>query len=73
MIKNKDEIATNANSLSRLDVANDEIIINKIMNNAASNNEEQSEIELSESDLQLQARKMNTIIFIIRCLKTCQC
>lgn len=72
MIKNKDEIATNANFLSRLDVANDEIITNKIMNNAASN-EEQSEIELSESDLQLQARKMNIIIFIIRCFKTCQC
>lgn len=56
MIKNKDEIAANANSLSRLGIENDEIISDKIMNNAASNNEEQSEIELSESDLHLQVR-----------------
>lgn len=56
MIKNKDEIVTNANSLSRLNIENDEIIANKIINNAASNNEEQSEIELSESDLQLQVK-----------------
>ncbi|XP_036149519.1 zinc finger and SCAN domain-containing protein 2 isoform X2 [Monomorium pharaonis] len=53
-IKNKDVIPTNVNSLSRLDVENDEIITDKIMTNAASSNEEQSEVELSESDLQLQ-------------------
>ncbi|XP_018057196.1 PREDICTED: zinc finger protein 189-like isoform X5 [Atta colombica] len=51
-IKNKDEIAINANSLPRLET--NEIITDKIMSNATSNNEEQSEIELSESDLQLQ-------------------
>jgi len=44
---------------------NNEIITNKIVNDTASNNEEQSEIELSESDLQLQVRKMNAIIFIV--------
>lgn len=52
MIKNKDEITVNANSLSRLE--SNEIITNKITNNMVNNNEEQSEIELSESDLQLQ-------------------
>jgi len=49
--------------LSRLE--NNEIITNKIVKDTASNNEEQSEIELSESDLQLQVRKMNAIIFIM--------
>jgi len=44
---------------------NNESITNKIVNDTASNNEEQSEIELSESDLQLQVRKMNAIIFIM--------
>jgi len=39
-----------------------EIITDKIMSNATSNNEEQSEIELSESDLQLQVRKMNILL-----------
>jgi len=63
IIKNKDEIAVNTNSLSRLE--NNESITNKIVNDTASNNEEQSEIELSESDLQLQVRKMNAIIFIM--------
>lgn len=57
MIKNKeDETKTNANFLPHLDVENDEIIADKIVNNTVSNNEEQSEIELSESDLQLQVR-----------------
>lgn len=58
MIKNKNEITTNANSLLRLDMEDDEIITDKIINNASSNNEDQSEIELSESDLQLQVRKI---------------
>jgi len=49
--------------LSRLE--NNEIITNKIVNDTASNNEDQSEIELSEPDLQLQVRKMNAIIFIM--------
>ncbi|KAL0118070.1 hypothetical protein PUN28_009030 [Cardiocondyla obscurior] len=53
MVKNKDEIAVNTNSLSRLDMGNSGIITNKIINNSA-NNAKQSEIELSESDLQLQ-------------------
>ncbi|XP_011883064.1 PREDICTED: zinc finger protein 271-like [Vollenhovia emeryi] len=53
MIKNKNEIVTNVNSLSRLGMQSDEIIVDKIMTNSASNNED-SEIELSESDLQLQ-------------------
>lgn len=54
MIKNKDEVEVNANSLPRLET--NEIITDKIMSNATTNNEEQSEIELSESDLQLQVR-----------------
>ncbi|CAL1689498.1 unnamed protein product [Lasius platythorax] len=54
MIKNKDETKPNVNFLPRLDVDNDEIITDKIANNTANNNEEQSEMELSESDLQLQ-------------------
>lgn len=58
MIKNKDETKTNADFLPRLDDENDEIIADKIVNNTASNNEEQSEIELSESDLQLQVSKI---------------
>ncbi|XP_011175624.1 zinc finger and SCAN domain-containing protein 2 isoform X2 [Solenopsis invicta] len=53
VIKNKDMVTTNTNSLSRLNVEN-EISADKVMNNAASNNEEQSEFELSDSDLQLQ-------------------
>lgn len=65
MIKNKDETKTNTNFLPHLDVENDEIIADKIVNNTASNNEEQSEIELSESDLQLQVRKINAIIFLL--------
>lgn len=71
MIKNKDEIVANANSLLRLDMENDDIIADKIINNTANNNEE-SEIELSEPDLQLQVRKMN-VSFIIRRLKICHC
>ncbi|KAL6258746.1 hypothetical protein P5V15_010696 [Pogonomyrmex californicus] len=53
VIKDKDEVTTNANSLSHLKVQNDETIANKIINNPSSNNEEM-EIELAESDLQLQ-------------------
>ncbi|XP_014487688.1 PREDICTED: zinc finger protein 3-like [Dinoponera quadriceps] len=53
-IRNKDGITSDINSLPRLDVENDEIIADKITNNTASNNEEQSGIELSDSDLQLQ-------------------
>lgn len=64
MIKNKDETKTNTNFLPHLDVENDEIIADKIVNNAANNNEEQSEIELSESDLQLQVRKIDANFFI---------
>ncbi|XP_072746124.1 uncharacterized protein [Anoplolepis gracilipes] len=54
MIKNKDETKTNANFLPRLDVENDEIIADKIVNNTANNSEEQSVLELLETDLQLQ-------------------
>lgn len=61
VIKNK-ETAANTNSLLRLDMENDDIIADKIINNSTSNNDEQSEMELSESDLQLQVRKMNVII-----------
>ncbi|XP_071559653.1 uncharacterized protein [Temnothorax nylanderi] len=52
--KNKDEIVASVNSLSRLDMENDEIIADRIMSNAASSNDDQSEIELTEPDLQLQ-------------------
>lgn len=65
MIKNKDETKPNVNFLPRLDVDNDEIITDKIANNTANNNEEQSEMELSESDLQLQVRKIDVIIFLL--------
>ncbi|XP_019885783.2 zinc finger protein 665 isoform X2 [Ooceraea biroi] len=54
MMKNKDEMTQDANSLPRLDVENDEMIADKIVNNPVSNSEEQSGIELSDSDLQLQ-------------------
>jgi len=61
MMKNKDRIKQDVNSLPRLDVENDvendEMIMNKIVNNPVSNNEEQSGIELSDSDLQLQVEK----------------
>ncbi|XP_025268545.1 zinc finger protein 271-like isoform X2 [Camponotus floridanus] len=54
MIKNKDQTKTNTNFLPHLDVESDEIIADKIVNDTASNNEQQSEIELSEAELQLQ-------------------
>lgn len=54
MMRNKDEVTPGTNSMPRLDVENDEMIADKIVNNAANNNEEQSEMELSESGLQLQ-------------------
>jgi hypothetical protein len=62
-------VTTNTNSLSRLDVEN-EISADKVVNNTASNNEEQSEFELSDSDLQLQVKRINPIIFITKCFKT---
>lgn len=65
MIRNKDGVTSDVNSLPRLDVENDEMIADKITNNTASNNEEQSGIELSESDLQLQVIDCT----IDRCLK----
>lgn len=49
MIKNKVEVMPNVNSLPRLD---EEIINEKIINNVNTN--EQSKVELSESDLHLQ-------------------
>jgi hypothetical protein len=57
MMKNKEGIKQDMNSLPRLNVENDEMIMNKIVNNTVGNNEEQSGIELSDSDLQLQVEK----------------
>jgi len=57
MMKNKDGMKQDVNSLSRLNVENDEMIMDKIVNNPVSNSEEQSGIELSDSDLQLQVEK----------------
>lgn len=56
-MRNKDEVTSDANSLPRLNVESDEIIPEKMVNSTVDNNEEQSEIELSESDLQLQVTK----------------
>lgn len=68
MMRDKDEGTSDANSLPRLDVENDEIITNKIVNNTAGNNE-QSEIELSESDLQLQVITNVIVIIILKLIK----
>lgn len=54
MARNKEGATSNTDSLPNLDVQNDEITADKFSNNISSNNEEQSGIELSESDLQLQ-------------------
>ncbi|XP_032689441.1 zinc finger and SCAN domain-containing protein 2-like isoform X1 [Odontomachus brunneus] len=54
IIRNKVEVTSDTDSLPRLNVETDEIITDKISNNISSNNQEQSGIELSESDLQLQ-------------------
>lgn len=63
MIRNKDEVTSDADSLPRLDVENDEIITDKISNNISNNNQEQSGIELSE-DLQLQVTIYSLSLFL---------
>lgn len=73
MIRNKEGTTSDINSLPRLDVQN-EVITDKITNNATSNNQEQSGIELSESDLQLQVNNKHhhsSYLNIYRYYKRC--
>lgn len=64
-MKNKDEMMQQVNSLPRLGVENDEIIADKIVNNPVNSTDEQSGIELSDSDLQLQVKQANIIRFML--------
>lgn len=66
MMRNKEEKPNVSQSLSHLNVSNDEMLSNPVHANENNSSNERINVELSESDLQLQVKKNEIIKIFFR-------